>query len=164
MSDTRKRIPVPADDLVDRLVVDPERLTREAVVAAVRVIVMEAPNFIYEAPNRQCVNWSDGLSDCIVGTFAMNIDPRVALTVRASLNASELFDILCEAAGVATDYQARQFLTEIQIQQDDRVPWGRAFNKALEEMNGYFNSTSRVEDAVYWATVPRIVQDRISVV
>ncbi|QWS68251.1 hypothetical protein SEA_VANLEE_135 [Gordonia phage VanLee] len=109
-----------------------------AFVHAVRRLVAEAPEFVYEAPDskRGCVYIVNGCGSCIVGQALIEVGftpERVgSYDPHGKHSAKSAADAMAGLGGFS--WQVRRWADQLQDVQDGENPWGTA----LAEANRYF--------------------------
>ncbi len=115
----------------------------DKLMAVVREVAAEKPDFVYDAPYGGCVYVADKQPSCIVGQAAW----RLGL-----IDASFEKDEMDNSAGVTTFLRTigadlgddetlygREFLDAVQEKQDQGVPWGEAIQEADERATDWMD-------------------------
>ncbi len=113
-----------------------------AVELAKEQIALKGDDYIYEVPGSQCVNtveYSDGdiQPSCIVGCIlvAAGVDVRVLHDQASTSAVSDAIYALGRDTEIEATRKAEYFLEGLQARQDCGVPWGTAFNLAVDDVD-----------------------------
>jgi hypothetical protein len=108
----------------------------DRLVAAVREVAAEKPDFVYDAPYGGCVYVADKQPSCIVGQAAWRLGLIDATFEKDDgINMSGVTTFLRELGADLGDDETlygREFLDTVQVKQDEGVPWGDAVEIADE--------------------------------
>lgn len=108
-------------------------LTGRKLIAAVRAAANENPDFVYETTTDGCVYVNNGQASCIVGRGAWDLGLIDSTFENDSENAGGVVSLL-DTLGLRLGTDEINWLATVQDAQDSHVPWGKAVEKADEEV------------------------------
>lgn len=106
----------------------------EKIIAEVRRLVAEKPEYVYQQPFGMCVYVSGGCGSCLIGQALFNLGLIDASLERTIHNGATAFGLI-EHLGLDIENTELVWLRNVQFAQDSHAPWGEAVNHADDEVS-----------------------------